>query len=62
MHTLPPGIHRVTSKGREYVYYQPGRGTRAEGPRIRLPPIGVPEFWLELREAQTLYKGQTARD
>lgn len=57
-HTLPPGIHQVTARGRRYVYYQPHRGTAAQGPRIRLPAIGLPEFWLALREAQTLYSAR----
>jgi integrase len=53
--TLPRGIHRVpTKRGRgEYLYYQAGRGTKVEGPRIPLPPdVHSPEFWIELRKAQ----------
>ena len=30
---LPKGIHRVVSRGREFFYFQAGRGTSAEGPR-----------------------------
>ena len=49
---LPKGIHRVVSRGREFFYFQAGRGTSAEGPRIRLPDDPhKPEFWAALRTA-----------
>ena len=43
---LPPHVRRVTGKGREYYYFQRGRGTALEGARIALPsdPHSV-EFW-----------------
>lgn len=50
---LPKGVHKVTSRGHEYYYFQAGRGTTAPGPRI---PIAydpqTPEFWAALMEAQ----------
>jgi hypothetical protein len=50
---LPKGVHHVVSRGREYFYYQAGRGTANQGPRITLPnDPHSPEFWLELRKAQ----------
>lgn len=58
---LPKGIHRVVSRGREFFYFQAGRGTSAEGPRIRLPDDPhAPEFWTALRAAQG--KSETAVD
>ena len=52
---LPKGVHHVVSRGREYFYYQAGRGTANQGPRITLPnDPHSPEFWLELRNAQGL--------
>jgi integrase len=50
---LPKGVHKVTSRGREYYYFQAGRGTSAEGPRIKIDhEPQTPEFWAALREAQ----------
>jgi integrase len=50
---LPKGVHRVVSRGKEFFYFQAGRGTTAEGPRVRLPDDPQsPEFWRALREAQ----------
>jgi integrase len=50
---LPKGIHRVVSRAKEFYYFQAGRGTSAQGPRIRLPDDPhKPEFWQALREAQ----------
>ena len=44
--SLPKSVHRVTSRGKEYYYYQSGRGTPAQGPRITLPKDPhSPEFW-----------------
>lgn len=52
---LPKGVHRVVSRGREYFYFQPGRGTRHAGPRIPLPSDRhSPEFWSAIRQAQGL--------
>lgn len=51
--SLPPGVHRVLSRGREYFYYQKGRGTANPGERIKLPnDPQTPEFWVAVRQAQ----------
>lgn len=50
---LPKGVHKVTSRGHEYFYFQAGRGTTAPGPRIKLGhEPQTPEFWQALRQAQ----------
>lgn len=50
---LPKGVHHVISRGREYFYWHPGRGTLAAGERIRLPDDPTaPEFWDALRQCQ----------
>lgn len=50
---LPKGVHRVTSRGRDYFYFQPGRGTASTGERIRLPDDPQsPEFWAEIQRAK----------
>jgi integrase len=50
---LPKGVHRVVSRGKEYFYFQAGRGTSAAGPRVGLPKDSTsPDFWRSLREAQ----------
>jgi integrase len=50
---LPKGVHRVESRGKEFFYFQAGRGTKAAGPRVRLPnDPHTPEFWQALRQAQ----------
>lgn len=52
---LPKGVHRVTSRGREYWYFQDGRGTAHAGERIALPSDPhSPEFWAAVRQAQGL--------
>lgn len=54
---LPKGVHRVESRGKEFFYFQAGRGTKVEGPRIRLPDDPhKPEFWEALRQAQGMSK------
>ena len=51
--TLPKGVHRVISRGREYFYYQAGRGTDHPGERVALPNNSQsPEFWNAIRQAQ----------
>ncbi len=51
--SLPKGVHRVVSRGREYFYYQEGRGTKHVGERIKLPnDPRTPEFWQAVRQAQ----------
>jgi hypothetical protein len=48
---LPKGVHKVISRGKEYYYFQAGRGTSAEGPRIKIDyKPQTPEFWAALRE------------
>jgi len=50
---LPRHVHCVTSRGREYFYYQEGRGTPSAGERISLPnDPQTPEFWNAVRQAQ----------
>lgn len=50
---LPKGVHRVVARGREYFYYQAGRGTDHAGPRVPLPnDPHSPEFWNAIRQAQ----------
>lgn len=50
---LPKGVHRVVSRGREYFYWHPGRGTKHAGPRVKLPADPTtPDFWVALRYAQ----------
>ena len=51
--SFPKNVHCVTSKGREYFYYQVGRGTESQGTRISLPrDPHSPEFWQAIRTAQ----------
>ena len=50
---LPDYVYPIKSRGKIYYYYQKGRGTAAEGPRISLGrDFQSPEFWVALREAQ----------
>jgi integrase len=50
------------SRGREYFYYQEGRGTPHAGERIRLPDDPqAPEFWNAVRQAQGAF-GPTPTD
>lgn len=37
MVALPANVFRVKAKGRDYYYFQPGRGTKYAGKRVRLP-------------------------
>ena len=41
---LPPYVHRVISRGKEYYTYQRGKGTSHAGPRIKLPHPSDPDF------------------
>lgn len=53
--SLPKNVHRVVARAREYFYYQAGRGTDHQGPRIPLPKDPQsPEFWQAVRQAQGL--------
>lgn len=59
---LPRHVHCVKSGGREYFYYQEGRGTAHAGARIKLPNNPkTPEFWTAVRQAQGAF-GPTATD
>jgi integrase len=50
---LPKGVHKVTSRGHEYYYFQAGRGTSAPGPRIKIEhDPQTPEFWAAVMTAQ----------
>lgn len=60
--SLPKGVHRVVSRGREYFYFQTGRGTTHVGERIKLPnDPHSPEFWQAVRQAQGI-SGPVAAD
>jgi integrase len=51
--TMPKNVHTVISRGREYFYFQEGRGTDRAGQRVRLPnDPQSPEFWQAIRQAQ----------
>ncbi len=60
---LPKGVHKVTSRGREYYYFQAGRGGANQGERVKLPSDPrSPDFWAAIRQAQgisTLTDGDT---
>lgn len=59
---LPKSVHRVVSRGREYFYFHPGRGTERAGKRVRLPDNPqAPEFWQAIRQAQGI-TGPVATD
>lgn len=48
---LPAGVFRVRAKGKEYFYFQPGRGSRNPGPRQRLPgDPHDPAFWAAIKK------------
>jgi hypothetical protein len=50
---LPDYVYPIHSRCKTYYYYQKGRGTAAQGPRIALgKDPQSPEFWQALREAQ----------
>jgi hypothetical protein len=60
---LPAHVHRVIARGREYFYYQVGRGTKHEGRRTKLPSDPhSPEFWVAMRQAQGLDDGAVPTD
>ena len=60
--SLPNYVHRIVSRGREYFYYQEGRGTPHAGERIRLPDNPqTPEFWNAVRQAPGAF-GPTPTD
>jgi integrase len=43
--TLPAHVHRTVARGHEYFTFQQGRGTKAAGPRIKLPHPADEAFW-----------------
>jgi integrase len=52
---MPKNVHTVISRGREYFYFQEGRGTDRAGTRVRLPnDPQSPEFWQAVRQAQSI--------
>src|SRR5262245_56415389 len=60
---LPRHVHRVIARGRDYFYFQVGRGTKHEGPRTKLPSDPhSPEFWTTLRQAQGISDGVAPTD
>lgn len=51
--TLPKGVHRVVSRGREYFYFQEGRNTDKPGKRIKLPSDPhAAEFWIAVNQVR----------
>lgn len=51
--SLPRGVHRIRSRGKDYYYFQIGRGTAHAGPRLKLPDDPrTPEFWATVRQLQ----------
>jgi hypothetical protein len=53
---MPPDVHVVRAKGREYFYFQKNRCERDEGPRVKIAgrPYGddgtpEPEWWAKYR-------------
>ena len=46
---LPKFVQRIINGGREYFYFQRGRGSASPGPRLKLPkgPHDA-EFWADL--------------
>lgn len=49
--TLPPHVHRVVSRGKEYFTYQYARGTKRAGPRVKLPHPADEGFLAAVRKA-----------
>jgi integrase len=54
---LPPHVHAVKARGKDYYYFQRFRGTEREEPRVKLPGVpldldGIPnsEWWRAYRE------------
>ena len=43
--TLPPHVHRVVSRGRDYFIFKRAEARKYAGPRIKLPHPGDPEFF-----------------
>jgi len=55
---LPKGVHAVRSRGRDYFYWHPGRGTVAAGKRVRIPhDPSEPAFWADVRRLQGIASG-----
>jgi hypothetical protein len=55
-------VRRVVARGREYFYFQRGRGTKHAGPRRSLPcDLHSVEFWRAYREALGTETEQTGR-
>ncbi|MGQ3211619.1 tyrosine-type recombinase/integrase [Shinella sp.] len=49
--SLPKNVHRVVARGREYFYFQTGRGSQSPGPRLPLPrDPHSPQFWAAIHQ------------
>lgn len=48
---LPPHVHRVVSRGKEYFTFQYARGTKRAGPRTKLPHPADEDFLAAVRKA-----------
>jgi|GEM_PF-1543446 len=60
---LPEHVHAVTSKGREYFYFQMGRSTPFAGPRIKLVnPWNYEEISNAHRSSGLTYRGGSPTD
>jgi integrase len=57
---LPQHVHRTVARGREYFTFQQGRGTKAAGPRIKLPHPADQSFWSTYRALANLEQPKTA--
>lgn len=51
---LPEGVEKVRAKGRSYYYWNPGRGTKRAGERVKLPNAdeNPKAFWAEVERRQ----------
>ena len=60
---LPRGVYCARPRGREYWYYQPGRGTKRAQKAVAIPGTPeTPEFWTFLREVGLYQAGPTVWD
>lgn len=60
---LPPHVHTVTMRGREYFYFQIGRSTGAAGPRIKISDPWSDEEIRGAHEASGVtFRGMVATD
>ena len=60
---LPPGVYRTRAKGRDYWYYQPGKGTARAAKAKPIPGTPeTPEFWEFIAEIRAGSGGMTLSD